>query len=81
MKTLYLGMWDNSLDKHPKRLLDLHRVIDTVEVDGAVRVSFSYDGRTRHDSSSRHMKQMIEETGRKYKYWIDGNYGFEIIKL
>lgn len=80
MRAIYLGLWDNALDTSSSRLIDLQRVIDMVEEYGKVRVSFDYQGRTRHASASHKMKRMIIDKGYDYEFIIDDNYGFRIYR-
>ena len=80
MKTIYFGLWDNALDTNEKKIKGVEKVIKQVEEDGKVRVSFDYNGRTRHEIASHKMTKMIRERGKDYIFNIGYNYHFEIHK-
>lgn len=80
MRTIYLGFWDNQLDDAKEKQEGLDIVINAVETEGAVRVSFDYIGRTRHERASHNMVRLLIDRGKNYEYIIGYNYKFEIYK-
>lgn len=77
METINLGLWDNYDKDSVGRLQELQEVIQAVEKHREVHVSFSYNGRTRHESAARAMADMLPE---EYKTEIGYNYDFKIWK-
>lgn len=77
MKIIQLGLWDNYDKDAVGRFKELQEVIDAVEEHGKVEVSFSYNGRTRHESAAHVMAEMLPK---EYKTEIGYNYHFKIWK-
>ena len=80
MRTLYLGKWDKQSSDAPGRQEGIDQVLEVVDREGAVRVSFDYDGRTMHRIAAATMRDRISETRDDLEFWIEHNYGFEIRK-
>lgn len=80
MKTIYFGYWDNYLENDKERQEGIDIVIDAVEREEAITVSFSYNGRTRHEIASHNMVRALIDRGKDYEYNIGYNYVFEIYK-
>ena len=76
MKVIHLGKWGKWGPQDPQTMKDLEKVVQAVEKYGEVRVSFDYEGRTRHEGAARSMAAMLPN----YKTEIGYNYHFVVRK-
>lgn len=77
--TAFLGMWDNYDADAPERMEAIVKVVGILKEEPEVEISFSYNGRTRHDIAAHAFKEALQKLGYKFKYIIGDNYDFKIL--
>ena len=78
-KMLYYGLWDNELKDSPERARVVDEVLNTIKEYDKVNISFSYNGRRKHELTSISMIKELEARGCNFESRYEG-YNFTIWK-
>lgn len=78
-KMLYYGLWDNESKDSPERAKVVDEVLNTIKEYDKVNISFSYNGRTRHELASATMIKELKARGCNFESRYEG-YNFTIWK-